>query len=62
MITTILITLFIVYIIYNEIRISNLTDQINKAFEKESKILDELTILLSEEQINKIEKIINEIK
>lgn len=62
MITTILTTLFIVYIIYNEIRISNLTDQINKAFEKESKILDELVILLSEEQINKIEKIINEIK
>ena len=62
MITTILITLFIVYIIYNELRISNLTDQINKAFEKESKILDEITILLSEEQINKIEKIINETK
>lgn len=62
MITTILTTLFIVYIIYNELRISNLTDQINKAFKKESKILDELVILLSEEQINKIEKIINEIK
>lgn len=59
MITTVLTTLFIVYIIYNEYRYNKLVDQINNAFQKESKILDKLVELLGEQQIKELDEILN---